>query len=252
MKYPLRVHIIPVGDDIVDRIVIPAEIGRADRIYLVSMTKGKDLYSDIFEGAKAKILEKGIVQELDLIEARCDIFNFTELIQTFARIIRKERENYNNIFVSLSTGGNLLGAAGMLACILFGAEPYFCKKDYEKDEIPFNPEILPIPKYKIIHPDKFLISFLLFMQKEMEKNDTHTISKGDCLNIMKQLHPDEKFSKTPGDYNKLKFKYLDKLERRKFISIDTGIRGKISISADGDFALKIFSVFYGLKLEMKS
>ena len=36
MKYPQRVHIIPIGDDEVERIVIPAEIGKADRIYLIT------------------------------------------------------------------------------------------------------------------------------------------------------------------------------------------------------------------------
>ncbi len=246
MNYPQRVHIIPIGDDEVDRVVIPAEIGRADRIYLVTMTKGKDLYSDIFEESKQKILKKGIVKTEDLIEARCDIFNFTELIQTYAKIIRNERRRNNFVFISLSTGGNLLGAAGMLACVLFGAEPYFCKKDYEKNEIPFNPEILPIPKYNIIHPEKSLISFLLEIQNEMNNNHKTTISKGECLNLMKKLNPGEKFSKTSGDYNKLKFRYLDKLEKRKYIKIDNKPRGKVSLTTDGAFALKIFSVFYGL------
>ncbi len=31
MKYPQRVHIIPIGDDEIDRIIIPAEKGKADR-----------------------------------------------------------------------------------------------------------------------------------------------------------------------------------------------------------------------------
>ena len=246
MKYPQRIHIIPVGDDEIDRVVIPAEIGKADRIYLVTMTKGKDLYTDIFEGSKKRILERVIVKEEDLIEVRCDIFNFTELIQTFAEIIRNERKKNNIVFFSLSTGGHLLGAAGMLACVLFGAEPYFCKKDYEKNEIPFNPEILPIPKYNIIHPEKSLIYFLLLMKEQMSKSKSEKISKGECLDLMKQLHPHEKFSKTSGDYNKLKFRYLDKLEKRKYVKIEKQPRGKIKISTDGEFGLKIFSTFYGL------
>ncbi len=247
MEYPLRVHIIPVGDNQVDRIVIPAEIGKADRIYLVTMTKGKNLYEDVFINSKNKILKKGIVQKQDLIEIRCDIFNFTELIQIFAQIIRNERKKRNLVFFSLSTGGNLLAAAGMLACVLFGAEPYFCKKDYEKDEVPFNPEILPFPKYNIIYPKKAIISFLLLMKNEMERQETSTISKRECLDLMKQLHPKEKFSKTSGDYNKLKFRYLDKLEERKYVEIEKKTRGKIKISMDGEFALKIFPIFYGLK-----
>jgi len=63
---------------------------------------------------------------------------------------------------------------------------------------------------------------------------------------MEQLHPKEVFSKTSGDYNKLKFRYLDKLEERKYIKIERKPRGKVKISSEGEFALKIFSIFFGL------
>jgi len=250
MKYPQRVHIIPIGDDEIERIVIPAEIGKADRIYLITK-KGKNLFADLVKKSKKVIIEKGKVEEEDLIEIRCDIFNFTELLQIFAKIIRKERVELNNkVYFSLSTGGNLMSAAGMLSCILFDAEPYFLVKDFKKGKIPANPEILPFPKYNIIHPEKHLITFLLSMKREMGLNKADIISKGQCLSLMEQLDPDEVFSKTSGDYNKLKFRYLDKLEKRKYIKIENKPRGRIKISKDGEFALKIFSIYYGLS-EMK-
>ena len=152
----------------------------------------------------------------------------------------------NKVYFSLSTGGNLLSSAGMLSCILFDAEPYFLVKDFKKGKIPANPEILPFPKYNIVHPEKALIKFLLSMKREMDLNKTDLISKGQCLRLMEQLHQDEVFSKTSGDYNKLKFRYLDKLEGRKYIKIENKTRGKIRISTDGEFALKIFSIYYGL------
>ena len=153
---------------------------------------------------------------------------------------------------NLSTGGNLLSSAGMLSCILFDAEPYFLVKDFKKGKIPANPEILPFPKYNIIHPEKSLINFLLSIKREMDLNKTDIISKRQCLSLMEQLHPDEVFSKTSGDYNKLKFRYLDKLEERKYIEIENKPRGKIRITRDGEFALKIFSIYYGLsELKLK-
>ena len=246
MKYPQRVHIIPIGDDDVDRIVIPTEIGKADRIYIITK-KGKNLFADLVKSSKNEILAKNIVQKEDLIEIQCDIFNFTELLQIFAKIIRKERvEMKNKVFFSLSTGGNLLSAAGMLSCVLFDAEPYFLIKDFKRGRIPANPEILPFPKYNIILPEKSLINFLLSMKKGIDSNIADSISKRQCLSLMEQLHPNEVFSKTSGDYNKLKFRYLDKLEERKYIEIENKPRGKIKISNDGEFALKIFSVYYGL------
>ena len=246
MEYPQRVHIIPIGDDDVDRIVIPAEIGKADRIYLITK-KGKNLFANLVRNSKNEILAKGIVKKDDLIEIRCNIFDFTELLQTFAKIIRKERvQMKNKVYFSLSTGGNLLSAAGMLSCVLFDAEPYFLIKDFKKGKIPTNPEILPFPRYNIINPEKSLITFLFSMKELMKRGKTDMISKRQCLSLMEQLLPNELFSKTSGDYNKLKFRYLDKLEERKYIEVENKPRGKIKITSDGEFALKIFSIYYGL------
>ena len=66
MKYPQRVHIIPIGDDEVERIVIPAEIGKADRIYLITK-KGKNLFADLVSSSKNEIFAKNIVKKEDLI-----------------------------------------------------------------------------------------------------------------------------------------------------------------------------------------
>ena len=247
MKYSQRIHIIPIGDDDIERIVIPAEIGKADRIYLITK-KGKNLFADLVKKSKNVILTKGIVKKEDLIEIPCDIFNFTELLQTFAKIIRTEgKEGKNKVFFSLSTGGNLISAAGMLSCMLFNAEPYFLVKDFKNNKIPANPEILPFPKYNVFLPEKSLIQFLFSISEEMRKNGIEILSKKQCLRLMEQLHPNEVFSKTSGDYNKLKFRYLNKLEVRNYIEIENKPRGKIKISPDGEFALKIFSIYYGLE-----
>ncbi|KKN53278.1 hypothetical protein LCGC14_0604120 [marine sediment metagenome] len=247
MKYSQRVHIIPIGDDDVDRIVIPAEMGKADRIYLI-FKEGENLFADIVEKSRNIILTKRIVKKEDLIDKACDIFDFSKLLQEFAEIIRLERiEKGNDVFFSLSTGGNLLSAAGMLSCMLFGAEPYFLVKDFKENKIPVNPEILPFPKYNVFLPEKSLIQFLFSISEEMRKNGIEILSKKQCLRLMEQLHPNEVFSKTSGDYNKLKFRYLNKLEVRNYIEIENKPRGKIKISPDGEFALKIFSIYYGLE-----
>ena len=245
MKYQERVHIIPIGDDDVDRIVIPAEIGKADRIYIITKS-GKNLFADLVKDAKKEILSKYIVKEKDLIELKCDIYDFTGIVQLFAEIIRKEKDELKNIvYISLSTGGNLFSAAGMLSCMIFNAEPYFLIKDFKKGRIPKNPEILHFPRYNFIHPEKELINFLFKISKEMKKSKKNSISKKDCLKYMK-LRLNRKLSNTSGDYNKLKFRYLDPLTNRKYIEIEEKPRGKIQITDEGEFALKIYSIYYGL------
>ena len=57
MKIPERVHIIPIGDDDVDRVVIPAQIGKADRIYLITK-RGKNLFANLVKEAKNVLLTK--------------------------------------------------------------------------------------------------------------------------------------------------------------------------------------------------
>lgn len=243
MRFPQSVHIIPIGDDDVERIVVPVEIGKPDRIYLITK-KGKNLFGNIVRNSKIEIIKKGILNKENIIEVRCDIFDFGELIRIFAEIIRKE--SGNRVFFSLSTGGNLLSAAGMLSCVLFNAEPYFLIKDFKKNKIPTNPEILPFPKLGIDLPDKLIIKFLLSMKSHMDIAKEDFISKSQCLSIMEEFHPKEEFLKTSGNYNKLKFRYLDKLENRRYINIENKPRGKIRLTSDGQFALDIFATFYGL------
>lgn len=245
MKYQERIHIIPIGDDDIDRIVIPAEIGKADRIYLITK-EGKNLYADLVKEAQNEFLTKHIVKKEDLLQYKCDIYDFTGIVKLFAKIIRREKlELGNKVYISLSTGGNLFSAAGMLCCIIFNAEPYFLVKDFKKGRIPKNPEILPFPRYNIIHPEKNTINFLFKIRKEMNKKKKNVISKKDCLPFMVKSST-ERLSGTSGDYNKLKFRYLDELEERKYINIEDKPRGKIRITPDGDFALVIFSIYYGL------
>jgi predicted transcriptional regulator len=249
MKFQKRVHIIVIGDDNVDRAVNPARSGRADRVYLITM-EGKDLFLSTFEKVKKELM-KDVISKNEIKEIRINLFDFSIIIQKFAEIIKKEHDNGNIVFISISTGGNLIAAAGMLACILFHAKPYFCQMDYETGTIPDDPEFLPIPKYKIEPPAKLLIQFLYEIEKVMNEKRTSTISKGLCLKIMELLHPDEEFSKTPGDYNKLKFRYLDKLEVAGFIAIEKNKpRAKIMLTNDGKFAIQVFSVYYGFKGEI--
>lgn len=234
-------HIIPIGDDDVDRIVVPAEIGKADRIYLITK-KGKNLFADLVKNSKNLLLSKRIVQKDNLIEIRCDIFNFTELLEVFAKIIHEEKDLAgNHVFFSISTGGNLISAAGMLSCVLFGAEPYFLIKDFKRNKIPANPEILEFPKFKVNYPDKILITFLRKMRNHMRKTKSSLISKRKCLELM-----EKKQKYLPGDYNKLKYTYLDKLIKSNYIEIEDKPQGKVKITSDGDFSLEIFSIFYGL------
>ncbi|WP_371801876.1 HFX_2341 family transcriptional regulator domain-containing protein [Candidatus Lokiarchaeum ossiferum] len=239
MIYQERVHIIPVGDDDVDRIVIPAIQGKADKVYLVTMDD-KDLFQTIVQEAESRLRDLRI----EVIVKRCNLESFSDFILEIARIIKSEIDKKNILNYSISTGGNLAAAAGMLACLLFQIRPYFIKKDFSIGKI--SKEQLNIPLYHMDVPGKPLILFLNDMKTEMDNHGTTSISKKDCLELMKRRHPDEIFSSTSGEYNKLKFRYLDKLLGNHFIDIESKVRGRISITSEGLFAWDFFTIYYNV------
>ncbi|MFX0098725.1 MAG: DUF6293 family protein [Candidatus Hodarchaeota archaeon] len=243
MIQPLRVHIIPVGDEIVERIIKPAEIGRADKIYFIRFS-GNDLFENTFLKARDALVDS--LNKLEVIEKRCNYYEFPELMKIYAEIFREEQNVGNTIFVNVSTGGKLNSIAGTLACMLFGGFPYFCIKDFTTGKIASDP-ILNLPVYSVNKPEKELLQFLVDIKKRMGKSQT--ISKKECLVMLKNAGvPGFSASdRTSKFYNKLKFRYLDKLLARKYIKVGAGSRGEISITPEGKFALDTFSIYYELK-----
>ena len=155
MKYSQRVHIIPIGDDILDRITVPPQKGHADKVIFITK-EGEDLFSDLVVKAQRALIEEHIVGPEMVIVRKCDIFDFTAVLELLAELIRKEQQDHNTVFISISTGGKLMAAAAMLACFLFGAEPYFLKMHYQTMTIPLVPEIFPVPRLSFEPPKKAL------------------------------------------------------------------------------------------------
>jgi hypothetical protein len=238
MKVPLRVHIIPIGDDDLDRILKPPIDGKADRIYLISM-EGKNLFESTLLSAEQEFIQLG----KQTMKKYCDLADYQSLLIILGEIIKVERDLHNNIYVSISTGGNMAAAAGMTATMIFGGIPYFAKKDFTKNIVT---DLVPIPKFHFSPPKRSIIQFLFQLDNLLKVNNQENISKHECLEIMIKIHPREPLSNTSGDYNKLKFRYLDALEENKYISIGEKPRGKIQITEEGKFALKIFQNFYDI------
>ncbi len=51
------------------------------------------------------------------------------------------------------------------------------------------------------------------------------------------------------DYNRLNFCYHDKLIEKNYIEVEDKIRGEISLTEKGQFAVEVFSVFYDIDLK---
>ncbi len=238
----LRVHVIPVGDDLIDRILAPAEFGNADKIYLITM-EGRDLFAETFDKVKQQLVEKGIIKTENLEERRCNLYDFVSLMALFARIIREEKSHNNQVLFNVSTGGKLVTHAAMLACLIFEATPYYCKVDYERKIVPIPPEILFFPQYPVIKPRQDVIQFLANIEGFMEVHDRDWISKKECLSLIDR--PDNEGDST--GYKKLKYRYLDKLVEWKFVKYDPQPHGRVQVTKEGSMAIQIFSEYYDIE-----
>jgi len=167
----LRVHIAPLGFEI-DRIILPAQQMKADKIWLVrhinpSQDKAKS-YSDkiIKEFKKNKI-------QVEFAEAdRNDIFNILKIVK---EIFEQEKEN--DIYVNVSSGSKIQAIACMMACMLFkecNVTPYYAEPESYpstegKQQSIGLKNIIPLPKYEIQKPKQELVDALKIIKSNNGK-----------------------------------------------------------------------------------
>jgi len=109
----LRVHIAPVGFE-VDRIVIPAEQMRADKVWLLVHENPSEDKAGPFIQRVTKKLKKSKIPVLKEYHNRLDLF---QIIKSVRKIIEKEQDNL--LYVNLSSGSKIQAIALMMACMMF-------------------------------------------------------------------------------------------------------------------------------------
>lgn len=248
MKPSLRVHVIPFGRDEPKRIVYPTDYLKADKIYLLSISK-KEARPVEYEEIKDALLKDVLSKPEDLIEKKVDFYDLSDLLRTYAEIFRLEKAEGNTVYVNLA-GGTMLTLAATLSCILFNGVPYFLKKDYETGKLNLKPKFLELPHYIMEQPNEDLTYLLTFMSEYMKLKKTDKISKGKCIDFLMKSGRDRDFGgKKPKDYNKLNVRYLNKLTAKKLIVVEEKTRGEISLTEDGKLAESVFSVYHDVNLK---
>ena len=151
----LRVHIAPVGFE-VDRIVIPAEQMRADKVWLLIHENPSEDKARPFIERVTKQLKKSKIQVYKEHHNRLDLF---QIIKSVRRIIEKEQGNL--LYVNLSSGSKIQAIALMMACMMFNKKktvtPYYAEaKSYlgfEGQEISTGvKDTFTVPTYEIQTP----------------------------------------------------------------------------------------------------
>ncbi|OLS14798.1 MAG: hypothetical protein RBG13Loki_1557 [Promethearchaeota archaeon CR_4] len=246
MHAPLRVHVSPFGGDNPDRIIKPAKKEKVDRLYLFTMSD-RDRYAPQFKVLCQQIIDQNVVDPKELRIRKCNFFDFSELMTLNASIIREEQLANNLIYYNVSTGGAFLSITSILSCFLFKATPYYCVMHYDPDFVPDDPEIIYFPKYTIPYPSKDLIQFLAKINNITRLRQSKALSKAECLEILESLQPGKKFNeRTSSKYNILKYGYLDNRQLENLISVEKNPRGKVRLTSEGEFAVQLFSSFFGI------
>ncbi len=246
LKTNLRVHISPVGFDPPGRVAGPLVEYRADKVYLVSKSKG-DSASERMKQVR-KTLEK--YPHVDVREVYINIWDLFCCLEKFREIFESEKGNH--VHVNVSTGSKIISIAGMIACMLWKGTPYYAKLDYDDSGGPSavidvrkvkETEFLPV--YQITMPSPELLIVLSIIDSKAGDK----ISKKELIEELQArkiipIYPPSQPRSAP--HSRLRA-ILDPLEMHwQFVETRSrGRKSEVSLTEQGKSALRIFGTGEG-------
>ncbi|MEO9276681.1 MAG: DUF6293 family protein [Nitrososphaera sp.] len=164
----LRVHIAPVGFEI-DRVVIPAKIERADKVWLLIHDKPHEDKASSYRETIMKELKKlNIKTEI----ARADRMDLFKTIKAVKEIV--QQENKNDIYVNVASGSKIQAIACMMACMIFNKQnnvkPFYAEAEKyaafegKQQSIGWKRNIA-LPSYEIQIPKPELVTALRIIKE---------------------------------------------------------------------------------------
>jgi Family of unknown function (DUF6293) len=124
-----RVHIAPVGFE-VERVLVPLEEERADRVYLLTRVEA-DAAAPFVAEVERRLRRAAWPVEVRVV--RTDLWDVFQALSTFRQIFDAERRTDRSarevlpIRVNVSTGTKITAIAGTLACMLWNGAPYYAQ-----------------------------------------------------------------------------------------------------------------------------
>ena len=230
---PLRVHIVFYSSNF-NELVKPAVRLFAERVYVAydpNITSQKE------RRQLEHLIKESSVRPLDLYsEIEIAFANLRESCMIIGRICASELQNGNILFVNLS-GDTQVAMIGTLLTQFYKCTLYFTKPD-SNGNILENPEFPTIP---VKRPDPILIRVLSELITFKELEHLKSITKKDCLELIRAsgIHP--LTGSIQSQYNILKARFLEPLQEWNYIQIAISTHSQIEITPDGEFAAAIFS-----------
>ncbi|SFS56289.1 HFX_2341 family transcriptional regulator domain-containing protein [Halostagnicola kamekurae] len=235
-KVENRVHIMPIGFEF-DRAHLPAKELKADTVILLMHESDDDDEEDRIKEIQDKLDEYGIDSEKD----KCRLFNMYDALGMIAEKINEFSSE--DVYVNLSTGGKVTAIAGMIACMVADATPYYVQaKDYGPTPPEGVAEITKLPRYPIDSPDYQEIAVLNFIKERTSEDSAPT--KGELIEFGEEIglpfiadHDVEQ----KGKYRLLDNHVINPLEDDGYVTTEKKGREKIvKLTSDGQNTLHAF------------
>ncbi len=135
-----RIHIAAVGFE-VERVTVPLEADRADRVYLLTRAE-RDAAAPFVEEVVRRLRRAAWPVEVRVV--RTDLWDVFQALSSLRTIFETERRTERNarevlpLRVNVSTGTKITAIAGTLACMLWNGSPYYAhvSKAWYSDRTP--------------------------------------------------------------------------------------------------------------------
>ncbi len=239
MKAILNVHIIPIGLEI-DRATLPLKEYKADRVYLLAPD-----YRDAIDNYFLEEVKAGLDSGVEVIVEGYDRWdNFHEIMSRFCEILK--REQGNNVFVNISSGGKLPGIAGTIAAMMFNATPYYVVPErYEnrvkKQSTSGYRKVIPLPEYRISPPEERLVEALRIING-YERTSQKTLSRELVeRGLLRDKDEREKELNNKALHVLFRRQFLRPLLERRWVGMEGQRRAaRLSLTEEGENVLRIF------------
>jgi hypothetical protein len=248
-----RIHVAPVGFE-VERIVQPVVEGRADRVYLITRSGGRDAAAPFLEEVLRRLHSCG--WPLDIRVVRTDIWDVLEALHVYRSIFRQElrldrhAEGVIPLRVNVSTGTKILAIAGTLACMLWKGDPYYVQvsrtwytglqpRVQEVNDVVTRIE--PVSVYELRAPSTEMVQVMEALQAR-----GGSIRKKELIQVLGLDRPGPEGGKPPSpqaQHSRLRSRLTPLEKRWGFIQTSElgGMRGRVRLTKQGELALALFS-----------
>ncbi len=248
-----RIHVAPVGFE-VERVVAPILEGRADRVYLVTRAGGRDAAAPFVAEIQRRLSRSGLPVDIRIV--RTDIWDVLDALQVYRGIFRQELRIDRHatgvipIRVNVSTGTKIMAIAGTLACMLWKGDPYYVQVSrtwytglqpqvQEVNDVVTRVE--PVSVYELRSPTREMVQV---MEALAQKGGS--LRKKELIQILglDRTSPDGGKPPSPqAQHSRLRSRLVPLEKRWGFVQTSElgGLRGRVSLTRQGELALALFS-----------